>query len=71
MSFTPQSTVEATSGCVTQNIPLSDIVSIGGGVKSDTTGITGATTIKNIVRLTQSQYNALAVKDANTLYVLT
>lgn len=40
-------------------------------VKSDTTGITGADQILNIVSLTQAEYNAIASPSATTLYVIT
>jgi hypothetical protein len=40
-------------------------------VVSDTTGITGAAAITNIVSLTQAAYDALATKDAATLYAIT
>lgn len=39
-------------------------------VESDVTGITGATAITNIVSLSQADYDALATKDASTLYVI-
>ena len=41
-----------------------------GAVASDTTGITGASAINNIVSLSQANYDALSPKDANTLYVI-
>jgi hypothetical protein len=40
-------------------------------VSSNTTGITGADQITNIVSLTQAEYNAIATKSASTLYVIT
>lgn len=40
-------------------------------VRSITTGITGADAITNIVSLTQAEYDAIAVKDPQTLYVIT
>lgn len=40
-------------------------------VVSDTTGITGADAISNIVSLTQAEYDAIAVPNATTLYVIT
>jgi hypothetical protein len=39
-------------------------------VVSDNAGITGADKITNIVSLTQAEYNALATKNATTLYVI-
>lgn len=41
-----------------------------GAVGSDTTGITGATKITNIVALTQAQYDAIASPSSTTLYVI-
>lgn len=41
-----------------------------GLVKSNATGITGASTVSNIVTISQANYNAIAVKDPNTVYVI-
>jgi len=41
------------------------------GLKSDSAGIAGATEVRNIVTLTQAAYDALAVKDSQTLYIVT
>lgn len=40
------------------------------GVPSNPTGITGAAAITNIVSISQAAYDALATKDATTLYVI-
>lgn len=40
-------------------------------VRSDTGDITGATAIANMVSISQANYNSLAVKASNTLYVIT
>lgn len=52
-----------------------EIVGGSGGannyVESDVTGITGAVAITNIVSMTQAAYDALATKDASTLYIIT
>jgi len=40
-------------------------------IVSNTTGITGADAVTNIVSLTQAEYNAVSVPDANTLYLIT
>jgi len=46
-------------------------VAIGGGyVESDATGITGATALTNIVKITQAGYNALSTKDPATVYYI-
>lgn len=39
-------------------------------VPSDVTGITGASTITNMVQLSQANYDAIVTPDANTLYVI-
>jgi hypothetical protein len=39
-------------------------------LKSDSAGIPGATEIKNLVNISQASYDALAVKDSSTLYVV-
>lgn len=39
-------------------------------VGSDTTGITGADRITNVVSLTQAEYNAIIAPNASTLYVI-
>lgn len=40
-------------------------------LKSDSAGIAGAQEIRNIVTISQAAYDALAVKDSNTLYIIT
>jgi hypothetical protein len=40
-------------------------------VLTDIKGVAGATEIRNIIALTQAQYNAIATPDANTFYVIT
>ena len=40
-------------------------------VKSETTGITGADRVTNIVSLTQAEYDAIGSPDASTLYIIT
>jgi hypothetical protein len=40
-------------------------------VKSDTTGVTGADQITNMMSLTQAEYDAIVSPDANTFYVIT
>jgi hypothetical protein len=44
---------------------------VAGAVVSNTAGITGADAITNVVSLTQAEYNAISVKNAATLYVIT
>jgi hypothetical protein len=40
-------------------------------VISNTTGITGADAVTNIVSLTQAEYNAIGSPDAATLFLIT
>jgi len=40
-------------------------------VKSDTTGVTGADQVTNIMSLTQAEYNAIVSPDATTFYIIT
>jgi hypothetical protein len=40
-------------------------------VVSDTTGITGADQVTNIVSLTQAEYDAIVTPNASTLYIIT
>jgi len=40
-------------------------------LRSDSAGVAGATEIKNVVAISQANYDALASKDPNTLYVIT
>lgn len=42
----------------------------GVAVLSNVTGITGASTIKNCVALSQANYDAITTPDPNTLYVI-
>jgi len=42
-----------------------------GAVASNTTGITGADAVTNIVSLTQAEYNAIGSPDAATLFLIT
>lgn len=51
------------------------VVEITGGtqsnaVVSNATGITGATVVTNIVKISQANYDALPTKDATTLYII-
>ena len=45
-------------------------ISSSGLVKSDISGIAGASGINNIVHMTQANYNALVSKDPNTVYFI-
>ncbi len=42
-----------------------------GGIASDTTGITGASAITNIVAISQADYDDIASPDAATLFIIT
>jgi len=69
--FNSRSTVKATTGCITQDVTLAQAVSLGNGIVSDVSPASGATAITNIVRISESDYNSLADKDASTLYIVT
>jgi hypothetical protein len=40
-------------------------------VLTNTASVSGAVEIRNIIALTQAQYNTIAAPDANTFYVIT
>lgn len=40
-------------------------------LKSDSAGVAGAAQVENVVSISQAAYDALATKDAKTLYVIT
>ena len=40
-------------------------------IQSDVSDVSGATSITNIISLTQAQYNAITSPDANTFYIIT
>ena len=40
-------------------------------VRSDVSDVSGATSITNIISLTQAQYDAITSPDANTFYIIT
>lgn len=40
-------------------------------LRSDSAGIPGAVEIRNVVTISQAAYDALAVKDSQTLYIIT
>lgn len=70
---------DPSSGGITKKISFSDLSNaIGGGgsvdptagVVSNPSGIIGASSITNIVQISQADYDALANKDANTLYII-
>lgn len=59
-------TYNNTTGVITYTGPSS-----AGGIQSNTTGITGADVVTNIISLTQSEYDAITSPSATTLYVIT
>ena len=42
----------------------------GANIQSDTTNITGSDFVKNVVILTQSEYDTLGTYDVNTVYLI-
>ena len=55
----------ATTGSITLGANASP------AVKTDTTGVTGADQVTNIISLTQAEYDAIVSPDASTFYVIT
>jgi hypothetical protein len=51
-------------------ITESQISDLGTYVESDTTGITGADQVSNIVTLTQAEYDAIGTPNASTVYII-
>lgn len=47
-----------------------DAVLGGTGLHSDTSNIAGAEAVRNIVSLTQAEYDSLSVLDDNTAYMI-
>jgi len=41
-----------------------------GAISTNPVGVTGATALSNMIKLSQADYNALLVKDAGTLYII-
>jgi hypothetical protein len=60
--FSTQATVSATQGSQKANVSLQDIADLG---------LPRAIGFSTIQALTQTEYDALAVKDPETLYVVT
>lgn len=62
-------------GATEYYVTTAQIAALAGGggvpVHSDTTGITGADQVLNIVSLTQAEYDAIADPNTQTLYVIT
>lgn len=63
-----QSSVTQHQGALT--ITESQVSDLGNYVPSNTTGITGATAVNNIVHISQADYDAIGTPDANTLYII-
>ncbi len=66
----PITSIVGNSGIVVSNAGAAYTVSQSGLIKSDITGITGASGIVNIVQISETDYNALGSKDPFTLYIL-
>jgi hypothetical protein len=59
------------SGGITKQIPLSELKSIiSTGIPSNTGLVPNSTSITNIVSISQSNYDSIATKDPNTLYII-
>ena len=64
----PDTTTQSTAwtGTVTE----SQISDLGSYVESDTTGITGADQVTNMVTLTQAEYDAIGTPNVTTVYII-
>lgn len=64
--------INTTDGGVFTKTDGGTVVEIAGlAVESDTTGITGASTVSNIVTISQADYDAISSPDASTIYYIT
>jgi hypothetical protein len=64
-------TIDFTGSTVTGlTITESQVSDLGTYVESDTTGITGADQVSNIVTLTQAEYDAIGTPNASTVYII-
>lgn len=61
---------DVTSHQAALSITESQISDLGTYVESDTTGITGADAVSNIVSLTQAEYDAIVTPNASTVYII-
>ena len=61
--------VQSVAG-LTDAIAASALVTALDAVQSDTTGVSGAVQITNMMKVTQAQYDAIGTPDANTLYLI-
>ena len=65
------STGVTVTGTVTATEFSGSGASLTGVTKTDTTGITGASAVNNIVTISQANYDAISSPDANTIYYIT
>jgi hypothetical protein len=67
--------VSKADGSITNKVTLTNVVALavssGAAIASDTTGISGADQVTNIVKLTQAEYDALATSAGGPGYVST
>jgi hypothetical protein len=54
----------------TATVFADSLLTLAGGVKSNTTAIPGSVAVNNILIVTQQQYDSIDVPDAQTLYVV-
>lgn len=66
--------VSKSDNSATNKVTLGNVAAIAvsehNAIPSDTTGISGASTITNIVRLSQANYDLISTPSASTLYVI-
>jgi len=69
--FIPASKADGSASFKVTLQAIADLaVSSGSAVGSDTTGIAGAESVTNIVKLTQAEYDNLTSYDNNTAYII-
>jgi hypothetical protein len=69
-TFVDVATVSTTQTFTNKSGNISQWTNDSGYVESDTTGITGADQVSNIVTLTQAEYDAIGTPNASTVYII-
>lgn len=53
------------------NASINSVIDASDKISSDISGIAGAIQVNNIISLTQQQYDAIGIKDPQTIYIIT
>jgi len=69
-TFVDVATVSTSQTFTNKSGNISQWTNDSGYVESDTTGITGADQVSNIVTLTQAEYDAIGTPNASTVYII-